>query len=294
MCCHIAIGARFAITATCYNEHCEPKHSESSTHRETPMQTETILLDQAAGILTITLNQPEILNALDLLEWQTLAHAFERARDDRSIRALVITGAGRAFSAGADVRAMRTRSAAEQTARLELIGHAVQLLAELPKPTIAAVNGVAAGISTSLALASDLVIAAESTSFVFSWIKLGLVADGGGSSLLTRLVGPRRAKELIMTARRLSAAEALAWGMVNEVVADGQALQRALALACDLSAFSPHALGLNKALIDAAAGATLEIQLAAERRAQAECVETEEFRTAVAAFLDRRSAKTRE
>src|SRR5262249_49271473 len=153
--------------------------------------------DQAAGILTITLNQPEILNALDLSQWQALARSFERACDDISIRALVITGAGRAFSAGADVRAMRARSAAEQTTRLELIGHAVRLLAELPKPTIAAVNGVAAGIGASLALACDLVVAAEGASFTFSWIKLGLAADGGGSWLLTRLVGPRRAKELI-------------------------------------------------------------------------------------------------
>jgi 2-(1,2-epoxy-1,2-dihydrophenyl)acetyl-CoA isomerase len=258
------------------------------------METETILLDHAAGILTITLNQPEILNALDLPQWQALVRAFERAHGDGSIRALVITGAGRAFSAGADVRAMRARGAAEQTARLELIGRAVQLLAELPKPTIAAVNGVAAGISTSLVLACDLAVADESASFAFSWIKLGLAADGGASWLLTRLVGPRRAKELIMSARRLSAAEALAWGILNEVVADKQALQRALALARELTGFSPHALGHNKALIDAAAGATLAAQLAAEQRAQAECVETEEFRVAVAAFLEKRSAKRRE
>jgi 2-(1,2-epoxy-1,2-dihydrophenyl)acetyl-CoA isomerase len=258
------------------------------------METETILLDQAAGILTITLNQPQILNALDLPQWQALARAFEHARDDPSIRALVITGAGRAFSAGADVRAMRARGAAEQTARLELIGHAVRLLADLPKPTIAAVNGVAAGISASLALGCDLAIAAESASFTFSWIKLGLVADGGGSWLLARMVGPRRAKELLMTARRLSAAEALAWGLVNEVVADGQALERALTLARELSDFSPHALHQNKALVDAAIGASLEAQLAAERSAQAECVETAEFRTAVAAFLERRASKIRE
>ena len=258
------------------------------------METETILLDQAAGIFTITLNQPEILNALDLPEWQALARAFERARDDSAIRALVITGAGRAFSSGADVRAMRARSAHEQTTRLELIGSAVRLLAELPKPTIAAVNGVAAGISTSLALACDLAVAAEGASFAFSWVKLGLAADGGASWLLTRLAGPRRAKELIMTARRLSAAQALDWGLVNEVVADGQALARALDLARDLSGFSPHALRHDKALIDMAAGATLETQLIAERQAQAECVETEEFRTAVEAFLEKRSARARE
>jgi 2-(1,2-epoxy-1,2-dihydrophenyl)acetyl-CoA isomerase len=257
------------------------------------MERETVLLDQAAGILTITLNQPEILNALDLSEWQALANAFERARDDETIRALVITGAGRAFSAGADVRAMRARSAAEQSARLELISGAVRLLTKLLKPTIAAVNGVAAGISTSLALACDLAIADEDASFVFSWITLGLAADGGGSWLLTRLVGPRRAKELIMTARRLSAAEALAWGIVNEVVADGRALQRALDLARDLSALSPHALRHDKALIDTAAGAALEAQLIAERQAQTECVETDEFRTAVQAFLEKRSAKIR-
>jgi len=179
-------------------------------------------------------------------------------------------------------------SAARQVARLDQIGRAVRLLAALPKPTIAAVNGVAAGVGTSLALACDLAIAAESASFMFSWIRLGLVADGGASWLLTRLVGPRRAKELILTARRVPAAEALAWGLVNEVVADGQALERALALAHALIAFSPHTLRLDKLLIDAAAAA-LDEQLAAESRAQAECVETEEFRAAVAAFLARSS-----
>src|SRR5262245_29085506 len=246
-------GSRHRIAARfykCYNKH-DPSRSEDSTHREMPMETESVLLDQAAGILTITLNQPKILNALDLPQWHALVRAFERARDDRSIHALVITGAGSAFSAGADVRAMRVRSADEQTARLELIGGAIQLLAELPKPTIAAVNGVAAGISTSLALACDLAIADESASFIFSWIKLGLAADGGGSWLLTRVIGPRRAKELIMTARRLSAAEALAWGVVNEIVAAGKALERALALAAELRAFSPHALRHDKGLIDA-------------------------------------------
>jgi 2-(1,2-epoxy-1,2-dihydrophenyl)acetyl-CoA isomerase len=258
------------------------------------MKARTILLDQAGGVLTITLNQPAILNALDLPEWEDLARAFERARDDASIRALVITGAGRAFSAGADIRGMQARGADEQRARLDLIGRTVRLLAALPQPTIAAVNGVAAGIGTSLALACDLAIAAESASFTFSWIRLGLVADGGASWLLARLVGPRRAKELIMTARRLSATEALGWGLVNEVVADGRALERATALAHDLSGFSWQALRLDKALIDAGLAASLDEQLAAEGQAQAECIATVEFRAAVAAFLEKRAAKARE
>jgi 2-(1,2-epoxy-1,2-dihydrophenyl)acetyl-CoA isomerase len=257
------------------------------------METQTILLDQADGVLTLTLNQPAILNALDLAQWGELADVFGRARDDAGCRAVVITGAGRAFSAGADVRTMRERTAAEQAARLEVVGRAVRQLAALPQPTIAAVNGVAAGIATSLALACDMAIAAEGASFVFSWIRLGLVADGGASWLLPRLVGPRRAKELILTGRRLSAGEALAWGLVNEVVADGQALERALALAREVAAFSPHALRLGKHLIDGGLPA-LDAQLAAESQAQAACVETSEFRAAVAAFLEKRSAKPRE
>jgi 2-(1,2-epoxy-1,2-dihydrophenyl)acetyl-CoA isomerase len=257
------------------------------------MEAPTILLHQDGGILTITLNQPVVLNALDLPQWQALTPAFARARDDPAIRALVITGAGRAFSAGADIRGMQERDADDQTDRLALINEALRLLATLPKPTIAAVNGVAAGVSTSLALACDLAVAAESASFTFSWIRLGLVADGGGSWLLTRLVGPRRAKELIMTARRVAADEALAWGLVNEVVADGQALSRAQELAHELSVLSPLALRLDKALIDGCA-ATLDEQLAAETRAQAECVQTEEFSAAVAAFLSKRRSTARD
>jgi len=253
------------------------------------VEQRTLLLDHDHGILTITLNRPDVLNALDMPQWQELTDAFAHAHDDPAVRAVVITGAGRAFSAGADIGSMREqRSAAQQIARLALINNAVRMLATLPKPTIAAVNGVAAGVSTSLALACDLLIAAESASFTFSWIRLGLVADGGGSWLLTRLVGPRRAKELILSARRLGASEALAWGLVNELVNDGQAHARAMALARDLLTFSPHALRLSKALIDQSMAASFDEQLAAETAAQAQCVETEEFRAAVAAFLSRR------
>ena len=254
------------------------------------METRTLLLDHAHGVLTMTLNRPDVLNALDLAQWQELDDVFARAYDDANIQVLVLTGAGRAFSSGADIGAMRERrDAAQQAGRLALINRAVRRLALLPKPAIAAVNGVAAGVSTSLVLACDLAIAAEGASFNFSWIRLGLIADGGASWLLTRLVGPRRAKELLMSARRLPAAEARDWGLVNEVVADGQALERAQALARELIAFSPHALRLSKALVDHSLTASLDEQLVAETQAQAQCVETEEFRAAVAAFLARRS-----
>lgn len=253
------------------------------------MEHRTLLLDEADGVLTLTLNRPDVLNALDLAQWSELADALARAGADPSIRALVLTGAGRAFCAGADIAGMRERrSAAQQTERLALINHAVGLLAALPKPTIAALNGVAAGVGASLALACDLAIAAESASFTFSWIRLGLVPDGGASLLLTRLVGPRRAKDLILSARRVPASEAHEWGMVNEVAPEGQALARAQALARELSGFSPHALRLAKDLVDRSAESTLGEQFAAESAAQAQCVETDEFHTAVAAFLARR------
>jgi 2-(1,2-epoxy-1,2-dihydrophenyl)acetyl-CoA isomerase len=253
------------------------------------MDTPTLLLDHSHGVLTITLNRPTKLNALDLPQWRELAEALAHARDDASVRAAVLTGAGRAFSAGADIAGMREkRDAAQQLARLNQIAPVIQLLSGLTKPTIAALNGVAAGIGASLALACDLVVAARGASLVCSWAKIGLAPDGGASWRLAHAVGPRRAKELILTARPVSAAEAQTWGLVNEVVADGQALERAQALARQIAAFSPHALRHAKSLVDRAATASLDAQLAAEAQAQAECVETDEFRAAVAAFLDTR------
>jgi 2-(1,2-epoxy-1,2-dihydrophenyl)acetyl-CoA isomerase len=259
------------------------------------MTAPTLLLDHSHGVLTITLNQPTKLNALGLPQWRELAAALERARADAGVRAVVLTGAGRAFSAGADIAGMREpRDAAAQIARLSLINPIIQTLAELPKPTIAALNGVAAGIGASLALACDLIVAAESASLVCSWARLGLAPDGGGSWLLARIVGPRRAKELILTARPLPAAEAREWGLVNQVVADGQALDRAQALAREVATFAPRALAHAKALADGAAAASLAQQLAAEAQAQSECVESAEHRAAVAAFLARQDAKRRE
>jgi 2-(1,2-epoxy-1,2-dihydrophenyl)acetyl-CoA isomerase len=259
------------------------------------MDTPSLLLDQSHSVLTITLNQPYKLNALDLPQWRDLAYALAHARDDASVRAVVLTGAGRAFSAGADIAGMHElRDAAAQLARLSQITPIIQLLAELPKPTIAALNGVAAGIGASLALACDLIVAAASANLVCSWVKIGLAPDGGASWRLVHSVGPRRAKELFLAARPLPAAEAQAWGLVNEVVPDGQVLERAQALAREIAAFSAHALRRAKSLVDQAATASLDTQLAAEAQAQAECVETEEFRAAVAAFLERRSAKPHE
>jgi 2-(1,2-epoxy-1,2-dihydrophenyl)acetyl-CoA isomerase len=257
------------------------------------MEPPTLLLEHSDAILTVTLNQPARLNPLDLAQWHELGAALARARDDPSIRALVLTGAGRAFSAGADLRGMREpRDAASQLARLARIHPVLLQLAELPKPTIAALNGVAAGIGASLALACDLIVADESASLICSWVKLGLGPDGGASWRLVREVGPRRAKELLITARRLPAAEAHAWGLVNRVVPAGQSLPQAQALAQELTNFSPHALRHAKALASQATTHSLAQQLQAEAASQAECVETAEFRAAVAALFEGQSSST--
>jgi 2-(1,2-epoxy-1,2-dihydrophenyl)acetyl-CoA isomerase len=255
---------------------------------ELPMTASTLLRERAGAVLTLTLNRPERLNALDLPQWDELAAAVADAAGDASVRALVLTGAGRAFCAGADVAGMRERrDAAAQIARLERINAVVQALATLPKPTIAALNGVAAGIGASLALACDLIVAAQGASLVCSWIKIGFVPDGGASWRLERVLGPQRAKELILTGRALPAGEAHALGLVGRLAPDGEALAQAHALAGEIAAFSPHAVRLAKALVDGAATRTLPEQLHAEMRAQGICVETEEHRAAVAAFLAR-------
>jgi 2-(1,2-epoxy-1,2-dihydrophenyl)acetyl-CoA isomerase len=256
---------------------------------ELPMTAPTLLLDHSGGILTLTLHRPDRLNALDLPQWDELAAAVERARDDQAIHAVVITGAGRAFCAGADIAGMRAgRDAAGQVARLARINAIILALAAMPKPVIAALNGVAAGIGASLALACDLIVAAEGASLVCSWVKIGFVPDGGASWRLARALGPWRAKQLILTGRSLPAGEAHALGLVNEVVPAGAALERARALAGEIAAWSPHAVRLAKALVDGAATRSLAEQLAAEAQAQGLCVETFEHRAAVAAFLARK------
>jgi 2-(1,2-epoxy-1,2-dihydrophenyl)acetyl-CoA isomerase len=254
------------------------------------MSAPTLLLDLADGVLTISLNQPDKLNALGLSQWDELAAAFARARDDTAVRAVVLTGAGRAFCAGTDITALRQpRAASAQEARLAAINTVILALGELPKPTVAALNGVAAGIGASLALACDLIVAAEGASLVCSWAKIGFVPDGGASWRLVRLLGPWRAKELIMTARALTANQAYAWGLVNEVVPGAGALPRAQALAAEIAAHSPRALRLAKLLVDGAAVRSLEEQLTAEAQAQGQCAETDEHREAVAKFLENRS-----
>ena len=239
------------------------------------------------GVLTITLNRPEVLNAFDAAMHRALQAAFKEARAD-DVRAVVVTGAGRGFCVGQDLTEFR-ESAGDIGERLRSTYHPTILgLRSLEKPVVAAVNGAAAGAGLSLALACDLRLAADSATFVPAFINIGLVPDSGGSFFAARLLGYARALEWLASGRRLTAAEAHAWGLVSEVVEADALAERAAALAAELAALPTRGIALTKRLLDHAQTATLEEQLEREAQLQAAATRTEDFREGVAAFLEKR------
>jgi 2-(1,2-epoxy-1,2-dihydrophenyl)acetyl-CoA isomerase len=243
-------------------------------------------LTSGGAVLTITLNRPEVLNAFDDAMHAGLRAALEEARDDL-VRAVVITGAGRGFCVGQDVSAFTSRADLGDLLRRTYHPN-ILALRGLNKPVIAAVNGAAAGAGLSLAMACDVRIASRAAVFVPAFINIGLVPDSGGSHFLTRILGPARALEWMSSGRRLNAEEALAWGLVSELV-EAEALEaRAAELAAALASLPTAAIGLHKRLFDAAPLHTLEEQLELEAGLQAAAAATADFAEGVAAFRERR------
>jgi 2-(1,2-epoxy-1,2-dihydrophenyl)acetyl-CoA isomerase len=239
------------------------------------------------GVLTITLNRPEVLNAFNAAMHRAIQAAYKEARAD-DVRAVVVTGAGRGFCVGQDLTEFR-ESAGDIGQRLRSTYHPTILgLRSLEKPVVAAVNGAAAGAGLSLALACDLRLAADSATFVPAFINIGLVPDSGGSYFAARLLGYARALEWLASGRRLTAAEAHAWGLVSEVVETDALAERAAALAAELAALPTRGIALTKRLLDHAQTATLEEQLEREAQLQAAATRTGDFREGVAAFLEKR------
>ncbi len=207
----------------------------------------------------------------------------------------MITGAGKAFCAGGDLKAMKAEADAHGTAgpflkRLTVPVHgAIATIARMEKPVVAAVNGPAGGFGFSLALACDLVVAAESAVFTMAYTRAGLAPDGGSTFFLPRIVGPKRAFDLIANNPVLSAPEARDLGIVNEVLPDAAFAADARAYATRLAAGPTLALGAAKRLLALSPDASLEGQMEHERRAIAACARTEDFREGVAAFVDKRA-----
>src|SRR5881396_618845 len=232
----------------------------------------SILVSQAAGVLTITLNRPEKLNAFNPEMHSLLRQAIERAAGEADIRAVLLTGSGRGFCAGQD---LAERDVSPGAAPIDLsvsIGSyynpLVRRLRELPKPVVCAVNGVAAGAGVNVALACDLVLAARSASFVQSFARLGLVPDSGGTFFLPRLVGTARAMGLALLGEKLSAEDAAQWGLIWKVVDDAQLLQEALSISRNFSEGPTKGYGLIKKAFTMSASNALDAQLDLERDLQ--------------------------
>jgi 2-(1,2-epoxy-1,2-dihydrophenyl)acetyl-CoA isomerase len=244
------------------------------------------------AVLTITLNRPDVLNAFNTEMQKAFAAALKEARGP-DVRAVVITGAGRGFCVGQDLTEFK-EAAGDIGSRLRGTYHLnVLAIRALEKPVIAAVNGAAAGAGMSLACACDLRIAADSASFVPAFINIGLVPDSGGSYFVTRILGPARAFEWLASGRKLTAAEAHAWGLVSEVVESEALAARAAEVAAQLAALPTQAIGMTKRLIDHAPNATLEQQLEREAELQTAATQTEDFKEGVAAFLEKRPPQFR-
>lgn len=239
------------------------------------------------NVLTITLNRPDVLNAFNKAMHVALGAALKEARDPE-VRAVVLTGAGRGFCVGQDLGEFR-EAPGDIGDRLRSTYHPnVLAIRALEKPVIAAVNGPAAGAGMSFACACDIRIAADSASFVPAFINIGLVPDSGGTFFVTRLLGYSRAFEWLATGRKLTAAEAHAWGLVSEVVEGDGLAARAAEVAAELAALPPLGVGMTKRLLDSAAGATLEEQLEREAQLQTAATRTEDFVEGVTAFLEKR------
>jgi len=248
------------------------------------------------GVARLTLHRPDAANAIDLAVARALAEAALRCERDPDVRAVVLTGSGRAFCAGGDLRAFA--AAGEDVPGLirEMTGHlhlALSRLARGDAPVIAAVNGVAAGAGMSLACAADLALAAESARFTMAYTRAGLAPDGSSTWFLPRLVGARRAQELLLTNRVLSAAEAFDWGLVNRVVPDAQLAEEAAALAAGLAGGATRAYGHVKSLLQSSAALGLESQMERESRAIAAMAASEDGREGIEAFLAKREPRFR-
>lgn len=252
----------------------------------------TILAETENGIATLTLNRPEVRNAIDDAMRSELLATLDTLGRDPGVRALIVTGAGKGFCSGGDVKGMMQRMAEPATElaingwrRQQRTHHAIAALHALGKPTIAAVNGAATGLGCDVALCCDFIIASDAASFAMSYIRRGLIPDGGGMYFLPRRVGLARAKELIFTGRTLAPAEALALGMIERVTAPDRLLTDARAWADELSRGSSAALALSKAILDQTFEATMDQVFASGSQAQAICYTTAEHHASVDAFL---------
>jgi len=258
------------------------------------MSFETLLYETRDGVAYITLNREAAANAINLQMGRDLMLAALRCDEDAGVRAVLIRAKGKIFCAGGDLGSFS--SAGEGMPRLlkELTTYlhaAISRFARMRAPVVAAVHGSAAGAGFSLACASDLLVCAESAKFTLAYTRVGLTPDGSSTYYLPRLIGTRRALELMLTNRVLSSQEALAWGLVNRVVADDQLAQESEGLARQLATGPTLAFGGVKQLLLSSANESLETQMEHEARAIADAARSSDAREGIEAFFAKRRAK---
>jgi 2-(1,2-epoxy-1,2-dihydrophenyl)acetyl-CoA isomerase len=260
------------------------------------LELETVNMRLHEGAATIELGRPEALNAWNAQLGADLLAALRRAGEDEEVRALVITGAGRAFSSGADLKDFSVDTTPDGrpdvyktlTERYHPIMHAIR---DLPKPVVASVNGPAVGIGCSLALCCDLIVAAESAYFLLAFVNIGLVPDGGSSLFLPTRVGMARASELSLLGERLPAPRALEWGLINRVVPDEQLEEETQALAARLAGGPTRSYAGTKRQLNNWLYGRMEEQLELEAQIQREMAGSDDFLEGAMAFVERRQAR---
>jgi 2-(1,2-epoxy-1,2-dihydrophenyl)acetyl-CoA isomerase len=255
----------------------------------------TVSLHRRGAVATVELDRPEAMNAWDAQLGDDLRRAVEEVAADDAVRAVVVTGAGRAFSAGADLKAGfdPTPEGFPDVGKAlrERYHPIITGIREMPKPVVAAVNGAAAGIGCSLALACDLVVAAESAYFLLAFVNIGLVPDGGSSLLIPARVGFTRAAEMAMLGERVPAPKALEWGLINRVTADGELRAEVDALADRLAAGPTRSYAGSKRQLNAWLYSRMYEQLELEASIQQEMAASGDFQEGVVAFLEKRPAR---
>ncbi|HEX2267535.1 MAG TPA: enoyl-CoA hydratase [Actinomycetota bacterium] len=257
------------------------------------MAYEQLIVDRDGPVVTLRMNNAARLNALSPTLTLELLTALEELRDDSSARAIVLTGEGRGFSAGADLSALQEPYMKGERPKLSVFlregyNRLIPLLAETPKPVVAAINGVVAGAGNSIALACDFRIASDAASFTMAFVKIGLVPDAGSTYLLPRTIGMAKALELALMSDRIDAATALDIGLVNRVVPADAMLSEAVETAKKLAELPTTAIGLTKRLLNEASRLTLPEAMDREAEIQDEAAATDDHLEGVLAFLEKR------
>lgn len=257
--------------------------------------TDAVTSELKDGVLTLTMNKPDKLNALDAPMAKALYEQLKGADNDPAVRVIVLTGAGRGFCAGADiVRDREDEGGSDLSGNDSLLSWAnqtVQLMTTLSKPVVAAVNGVAAGVGVSYALAADIVVATESSSFLLAFSRIGLMPDGGATLWVAANVGRARAMDMALMAEKISANDAKDWGLISRVATDGEFQAEVGKVAQQLASGPTRAYAKTKAAINAASVSLLADSLDREVQGQTELLSSKDNAEGVAAFREKRPAK---